>query len=91
MVEHRLKNAQRAMERAMLGFSLLDRIPNVEIRNRTEITDIVQRAATLKWSWAGHMCRREGRAVEASDSGLTTAHWTGEASADHQLDGGMIS
>ncbi|CAH2212350.1 jg264 [Pararge aegeria aegeria] len=30
---HRLKVAQRAMERAMLGLSLLDRIPNVEIRN----------------------------------------------------------
>ncbi|CAH2241713.1 jg16283 [Pararge aegeria aegeria] len=34
-------------------------IPNVEIRNRTGITDIVQRAAALKWSWAGHICRKE--------------------------------
>ncbi|CAH2267236.1 jg14707 [Pararge aegeria aegeria] len=58
-VVHRLKVAQRAMERAMLGLSLLDKIPNVEIRNRTGITDIVQRAAALKWNWAGHICRRE--------------------------------
>ncbi|CAH2237124.1 jg24463 [Pararge aegeria aegeria] len=47
------------MERAMLGLSLLDKIPNVEIRNRTGITNIVQRAAALKWNWAGHICRRE--------------------------------
>ncbi|CAH2266697.1 jg19840 [Pararge aegeria aegeria] len=47
------------MERAMLGLSLLDRIPNVEIRNRTGITDIVQRAAALKWNWESHICRRE--------------------------------
>ncbi|CAH2218517.1 jg21791 [Pararge aegeria aegeria] len=50
-VVHRLKVAQHSMERTMLGLSLLDRIPNVEIRNRTGITDIVQRAAALKWNW----------------------------------------
>ncbi|CAH2250494.1 jg9592 [Pararge aegeria aegeria] len=56
---HRLKVAQRAMEKALLGWSQLDRIPNVEIRNRTGITDIVPKAAALKWNWAGHICRRE--------------------------------
>ncbi|CAH2211547.1 jg10858 [Pararge aegeria aegeria] len=47
------------MESAMLGLFLLVRIPNAEIRNRTEIIEIVQRAAALKWSWVGHICRRE--------------------------------
>ncbi|CAH2253892.1 jg22192 [Pararge aegeria aegeria] len=57
------------MERAMLGLSLLDKISNEEIRNRTGITNIVQRAA------AAHMSKG-GRAVEPSDSGLATAQWT---------------
>ncbi|CAG9093618.1 unnamed protein product [Plutella xylostella] len=37
---HRFKVAQRAMERAMLGVSLMDRIRNEVIRQRTKVTDI---------------------------------------------------
>ncbi|CAH2251398.1 jg6007 [Pararge aegeria aegeria] len=48
-----------AMERAMLGVSLRDRIRNVEIRRRTRVTDIAQRVAKLKWQWAGHIVRRK--------------------------------
>ncbi|CAH2243454.1 jg9370 [Pararge aegeria aegeria] len=55
----RLRVTQRAMERAMLGVSLLDRIRNVEIRRRTRVTDIAQRVAKLKWQWAGHIVRRK--------------------------------
>ena len=55
---HRFRVTQRAMERAMLGVSLMDRIRNVEIRRRTKVTDIVQRICKLKWQWAGHICRR---------------------------------
>lgn len=55
----KLKVAQRAMERAMLGVSLRDRIRNTEIRRRTKLTDIAQRVASLKWKWAGHISRRE--------------------------------
>ncbi|VVC89536.1 unnamed protein product [Leptidea sinapis] len=54
--------AQRAMERAMLGVSLRDRIRNEEIRRRTKVTGIVQMIAKLKWQWAGHIVRRtDGR------------------------------
>ncbi|CAH2227233.1 jg23093 [Pararge aegeria aegeria] len=50
------------MERAMLGFSLRDRIRNDEIRRRTKVTDTAQRISKLKWQWAGHVCRRtDGR------------------------------
>ncbi|CAH2232977.1 jg8294 [Pararge aegeria aegeria] len=70
-----LNRKKRAIEREMLGLSLLDRVPNVDIRNRTGITDIVQRAVALKSSWAGHMSKG-GRALEPSDYGLATAHWT---------------
>ncbi|CAH2238635.1 jg5381 [Pararge aegeria aegeria] len=54
----RLRVNQRAMERAMLGVSLRDRIKNVEIRGRTGVTEIAQRVAKLKWQWAGHIVRR---------------------------------
>ncbi|CAH2210275.1 jg3087 [Pararge aegeria aegeria] len=47
----RLRVTQRAMERAMLGVSLRDKIRNVEIRSRTRVTDIAQRVAKLKWQW----------------------------------------
>lgn len=58
----RLKVTQRAMERAMLGVSLRDRIRNEEIRRRTKVTDIARRIARLKWQWAGHIARRtDGR------------------------------
>ncbi|KAL0832165.1 hypothetical protein ABMA28_001622 [Loxostege sticticalis] len=58
----RLKVTQRAMERAMLGVSLRDRIRNEEIRRRTKVTDIARRIANLKWQWAGHIARRtDGR------------------------------
>lgn len=55
---HKLKVAQRAMERAILGVSLCDRIRNEEIRRRTKITDIARRISKLKWPWAGHIARR---------------------------------
>jgi exonuclease III len=58
----KLKVTQRAMERAMLGVTLRDRIRNEEIRRRTKVTDIGRRIAKLKWQWAGHIARRtDGR------------------------------
>ncbi|KAI8431986.1 hypothetical protein MSG28_004515 [Choristoneura fumiferana] len=59
---NRLRVAQRAMERAMLGVSLRDRIRNEEIRRRTRVTDIAKRISSLKWQWAGYIARRaDGR------------------------------
>ncbi|XP_046976516.1 uncharacterized protein LOC124542632 [Vanessa cardui] len=55
---HQFKVAQRAMERAMLGVSLRDRIRNEAIRQRTKVIDIAHRISKLKWQWAGHICRR---------------------------------
>jgi hypothetical protein len=49
---------ERAMERAILGVSLRDRIRNDEIRKRTMVTDIARRTADFKWQWAGHNARR---------------------------------
>jgi hypothetical protein len=55
----RLNVTQRAMERAMVGVSLRDRIRNDEIHKRTKVTDIA-RIADLKWQWAAH-CEEDGR------------------------------
>lgn len=56
----KLKIAQRSMERRMMGITLQDKIRNTEIRKRTGVADVGQRAAKLKWSWAGHIVRQEG-------------------------------
>ncbi|KAA5634901.1 hypothetical protein F3G63_34400 [Pseudomonas aeruginosa] len=64
---HKLRVAQRAMERAMYGISLRDKIRNEEIRRRTKVDDIALKVSRLKWQWAGHICRasdaRWGRKV----------------------------
>ncbi|KAI8431595.1 hypothetical protein MSG28_016084 [Choristoneura fumiferana] len=49
---HHFKVAQRAVERAMLGVSLKDRIRNEAIRHKTKVIDIAQRISKLKWQWA---------------------------------------
>jgi hypothetical protein len=63
----RLNVTQRAMERAMLGVSLRDRIRIDEIRKRTKVTDIARRIAELKWQWAGHIARRTDGAERSSN------------------------
>jgi hypothetical protein len=55
---HKFKVAQRAVERAMFGVSLRDRIQNEVIRQKTKVTDIAHRISTLKWQWADHISRR---------------------------------
>jgi hypothetical protein len=55
----RLWVMQRAMERRMLGISIRDRIRNDEIRRRTKVKDVVEKYASLKWRWAGHVARRQ--------------------------------
>ena len=55
--ENKLKVAQRAMERSMLGISLRDKYTNQWIRQQTKIVDVMERIASLKWNWAGHIAR----------------------------------
>ena len=56
--EQKLRTAQTAMERRMLGITKRDRIRNEEIRRRTGMKDAVTEAKHLKWKWAGHVIRR---------------------------------
>ena len=55
---HQFKVAQRAMERAMLGVTLMDKIRNEVICQSTKVADIAERISKLKWQWAGHISRR---------------------------------
>ncbi|KAJ8883132.1 hypothetical protein PR048_014972 [Dryococelus australis] len=50
----------------MLGFTRRDRKRADYIRSVTKVRDILERAKTLKWQWAGHIARR-------SDNRWTTA------------------
>ena len=52
LLEDKLRVAQRAMERRILGVTRKDRIRNEEIRKRTQVKDVIQEALNLKWSWA---------------------------------------
>ena len=45
------------MERSMLNLKLQLKIPCSEIRNRTNITDIIEITLKRKWRWAGHIAR----------------------------------
>ncbi|CAG9136621.1 unnamed protein product [Plutella xylostella] len=74
---HKLRVAQRAMERAMLGVSLRDRIRNEEIRRRTKVTDIAKRISTLKWQWAGHVARRADDRWSRKDCTLSSPNSMG--------------
>ena len=56
--ENKLRVAQRAMERSMLGITLRDKMTNQWIREQTKVIDVMERIASLKWSWAGHIARR---------------------------------
>ncbi|XP_060530472.1 uncharacterized protein LOC132704478 [Cylas formicarius] len=53
----KLQTTQRAMERRMIGVTLRDRINNNIIRERSKVTDVIERLCRLRWSWAGHIAR----------------------------------
>ena len=58
-VAEQLRVTQRAMERVMLGFTLRDKIRNSQLRDKTRITDVIERVASLKWRWIGHIARQD--------------------------------
>jgi hypothetical protein len=68
---HKFKVAQRAMERAMLGVSLRNRIRNQVIRQKTKVTDIAHRISMLKWQWLAIS------AVEPTTAGVNE-FWSGD-------------
>ncbi|KAL0810833.1 hypothetical protein ABMA28_010143 [Loxostege sticticalis] len=55
---NKLRVAQRAIERKLVGVTLRDRMTNKSLREQSKVTDVVQRVAKLKWEWAGHVARK---------------------------------
>ena len=51
----KLRAAQRAVERAMLGMSRVGKWRNERIRAETGVEDVVRKAKLFKWKWAGHV------------------------------------
>ena len=45
------------MERSILSVKRTDRIRNTTLRSKTGIIDVGNKAARLKWNWAGHVSR----------------------------------
>jgi hypothetical protein len=56
---NKLQITQRAMERKMLGVSLRDRKTNEWLRQQTKLRDVTEKIVSQKWSWAGHIARRD--------------------------------
>ena len=54
---HKMRSVQRAMERKIIGVSLLDKINHSIIREKTKFKDVVRHILKMKWSWAGHIGR----------------------------------
>ena len=58
-MERKLISTQRAMERIMMGISLRDRKRATWIREQTKVEDIMSTIKKKKWTWAGHVMRRD--------------------------------
>lgn len=41
-------------------------IPSVEIRKKTQITDVLETAPRSKWHWVGHISRKEPNPYDCS-------------------------
>lgn len=52
-----LRICQTKIERKLLNIRQVQRVKNEEIRNRTQIIDVIQKTKRTKWSWAGHISR----------------------------------
>ena len=53
----KLAVAQRSMERAMLGITRKDKVRNEQVRSKTKVEDITEKAEKSKGQWAGHLAR----------------------------------
>ncbi len=54
----KLRSAQGALERKMLGIMWRDRKRAIWIRKHTKVEDILMTINKKKWVWAGHIMRR---------------------------------
>lgn len=48
----------------MLGIKRTDEVPNSTIRDRTKLTDVIQRITQSKWKWAGNPGPNEEQQID---------------------------
>ena len=65
--QNKLAAAQTKMERSMLNITYKDRRPNIWVRERTKLIDIIYTVRKMKWSWAGHITTDGPRASPLGD------------------------
>uniref|UniRef100_A0A023G128 Putative endonuclease-reverse transcriptase n=1 Tax=Amblyomma triste TaxID=251400 RepID=A0A023G128_AMBTT len=66
----KLRTTQRAMERKMVGVTLRDRKRAELVREITQVTEILVEIKKKKWTWTGHLVRRED-----NRSSLRVTNW----------------
>ncbi|PIK56634.1 endonuclease-reverse transcriptase [Apostichopus japonicus] len=57
-LEKKLRVTDRAMERIMIGVTRRDSVTNQNLREKTNVQDIIQEIKVNKWRWAGHLARQ---------------------------------
>ena len=82
----KMRSTQRAMERKIIGVSLLDKINHNIIREQTKFKDVVRHILKMKWSWAGHIGRMTDKSMDKEVHQMAK-----EDEADQDLDGQMTS
>ena len=58
-IQTKLRTTERAMERKMIGVTLRDKKRAEWIREQTRVKDILVEIKKKKWTWAGHVMRRQ--------------------------------
>ncbi|PIK46507.1 endonuclease-reverse transcriptase [Apostichopus japonicus] len=57
-LEKKLRVTESAMERIMIGVTRRDRVTNQNLREKTNVQDIIKEIKVKKWRWAGHLARQ---------------------------------
>ena len=55
--KNKLAAALTKMESSMLNVIYRDRKTNIWVRDNTNVTDVIEQVRSLKWTWAGYVCR----------------------------------
>jgi len=70
-LEKKLRVTERAMERIMIGVTRKDRVTNQNLREKTNVQDIIKEIKIKKWRWAGHLARQHDNRWTARISNWT--------------------
>ena len=55
--KNKLAAAQTQMARNVLNITYWERKPNIWVKEKTQVTDVIEQVRIRKWIWAGHVSR----------------------------------